>query len=97
MAPKKRVRAAKKNLQIRLGGQAHDTLRQLSDIRETSIAETIRDSIEFFAIQLSYARRGQQLIWLDEKTGTKTIVLIPGFNAPRGALLQSPEHDATAH
>ena len=80
--------ATAKNLQIRLGPQAHEQVRRIAERREKSIADTIREAIEIYAINLAYAAKGQPLFW-EDKDGQKTMVLIPGFNGPSATLLQA--------
>jgi hypothetical protein len=75
-----------KNLQIRLGPQAHEQVKRLAARREKSIADTIREAIEVYAINLMYASQGKPLFWEDEN-GNKTKVLIPGFNVDPSAFL----------
>ncbi len=68
-----------KNFQIRLADEVYEAIKQLADERKTSIADVIRESLELYAIQSTYAREGRRLMWEDEETGDKTEVLIPGF------------------
>lgn len=94
MASKNATHAAAKNLQIRLGPKAHEQVRQIAEHREKSIADTIREAIEVYAISLAYAAKGQPLFW-EDADGKKTMVLIPGFNIPSGtvtAALSKTEH-----
>lgn len=89
VAAKKPSVSPAKNLQIRLGPQAHETVKRIAERREKSVADTIREAIEVYAINLAYAAKGQPLFW-EDKNGQKTMVLIPGFNGPSGMLLAPP-------
>jgi hypothetical protein len=86
VASKKTPPASAKNLQIRLGPQAYEQLKRIAARREKSIADTIREALEVYAISLAYAERQQPLYWSD-KDGNKTMVLIPGFNTPVTSLI----------
>lgn len=93
----KKPRSSAKNLQVRLGEQAHQTVKELADVRGISLAETIREAIEFYAIAVSYASLKKNLIWEDPITGSKTHVLIPGLNSPGATILPSHLSNNTEH
>lgn len=76
-----------KNLQIRLRPRAHEQVKRIAERRERSIADTIREAIEVYAINLTYAAKGQPLFW-EDNDGNKTMVLIPGFNGPAATLVE---------
>jgi hypothetical protein len=94
VASKKTPQATAKNLQIRLGPQAYEQVKRIAERREKSIADTIREAIEVYAINLAYAERQQPLFWVDND-GNKTMVLIPGFNTSAAPLM--PPTSDTQH
>jgi len=75
-----------KNLQIRLGPQAHEQVKRLAELREKSITDTVREALEVYAINIAYAQKGQPLFWVDAE-GNRTMVLIPDFNAPAATIV----------
>jgi hypothetical protein len=90
-----RIREVMKNFQIRLADEVYEAIKELAGERKTSIADVIRESLELYAIQSTYAREGRRLMWEDEETGDRTEVLIPGFTMRRfRAREQAREHAA---
>jgi predicted transcriptional regulator len=68
-----------KSFQVRLSDEVYEAVADIAKMRETSIADVIRESLEIYTIGVSYALEGKRLTWEDPATGEKAQVLIPAF------------------
>jgi hypothetical protein len=72
-----------KSFQLRLNDETYETIADLADRRESSIADVIRNALELFAIADHYSSEGQRLYFEDRVTGEKTQLVIPGLRRPK--------------
>jgi hypothetical protein len=87
-----------KNLQVRLGTQAHERLTEIADqLGGKTISDVIRESIELMAICIAYHRARKPLMWIDPETGVRTQVLIPGLHTVESNLVVPTAATETEH
>ena len=65
--------------QIRLKDDLFDEVRRIAKEQEATMADVVRQSIDFYAISTMFARDGRRLLWEDPVTKARTDVMIPGL------------------
>ena len=80
-----------RNFQVRLAADIHDLLKAIANRRRKSVADAIRDAVEFYVAGAAFADQGRRLMWIDSVTGEKAELLIPGLTTPPGYVSDNKE------
>jgi Ribbon-helix-helix protein, copG family len=68
-----------KNIQLRLTPDVHEAIKDIAQERGMTIADLIREALQFYQLNLVYMENGKRLYYQDPVTGDRVEVIPPGL------------------